>query len=113
VPVILFGALSGHLIDLIAECGADVIGVDTTTPLDEAWTRAGGPGAVAVQGNLDPALLLGPRERLFAGADAVLAEAGGRGGHIFNLGHGVPKEAEPDLAKALVEHVHERTAAPR
>lgn len=109
VPVILFGTETAHLSDLIAACGADVIGVDTTTDLTTAWERCGGPSRIAVQGNLDPCLLLGPRERLLRGADAVLAAVGGRPGHIFNLGHGVIKETDPLQAKALVEHVHARS----
>ena len=109
IPVILFGTETGHLSDLIAGCGADVIGVDTTTDLSANWDRCGGPGRIAVQGNLDPCLLLGPRERLLAGADSVLKAAAGRPGHIFNLGHGVIKETNPEQAKALVEHVHART----
>ena len=110
VPVILFGTETGHLSDLIAACGADVIGVDTTTELSAAWERCGGATRIAVQGNLDPCLLLGPRARLLTAADAVLAAAGGRPGHIFNLGHGVLKETDPEQAKALVAHVHARTA---
>ncbi len=109
VPVIVFGTDTGHLVDLIAATGCDVVGVDAITDLDAAWTTAGGPTRVAVQGNLDPCLLLGPRERLLAGADAVLAAAAGRPGHIFNLGHGVMKETDPEQAIALVKHVHERT----
>jgi uroporphyrinogen decarboxylase len=109
IPVILFGTGTGHLLDLIAGCGADVIGVDATTELAPAWSGCGGPQAIAVQGNLDPALLLAPRARLLAGADAVLAAAAGRPGHIFNLGHGVLKETDPEQARALVEHVHART----
>ncbi len=110
VPVILFGTETGHLSDLIAACGADVIGVDTTTDLAASWERCGGETRIAVQGNLDPSLLLGPRDRLLRAADAVLAAAAGRPGHIFNLGHGVLKETDPEQAKALVAHVHERTA---
>jgi uroporphyrinogen decarboxylase len=109
IPVILFGTETGHLSDLVAGCGADVIGVDTTTDLSANWERCGGPGRIAVQGNLDPCLLLGPRDRLLAGADAVLKAVAGRPGHIFNLGHGVIKETNPEQAKALVEHVHART----
>ncbi|MBA3847818.1 MAG: uroporphyrinogen decarboxylase, partial [Planctomycetes bacterium] len=109
VPVIVFGTDTGHLIHQLAATGCDVVGVDANTDLDAAWTIAGGPGRVAVQGNLDPCLLLGPRERLLAGADAVIAAAAGRPGHIFNLGHGVMKETDPEQAVALVRHVHERT----
>jgi uroporphyrinogen decarboxylase len=110
IPVILFGTDTGHLVDLIAACGADVIGIDSVTELAPAWERCGGPGRIAVQGNLDPCLLLAPRQRLLARADAVLAEVAGRPGHIFNLGHGVIKETDPEQAKALVAHVHARSS---
>lgn len=106
VPVILFGTSTGHLLDLLTACGPDVIGLDATVDLDAAWQRLGGPGRIAVQGNLDPALLLAPRERLARAAQAVLAQAAGRPGHIFNLGHGVLKETDPEQARALVELVH-------
>jgi uroporphyrinogen decarboxylase len=112
VPVIAFGAGTGHLLDLIAGCGADVVGVDTHADIAGAFALRGAGGApVAVQGNLDPCLLLAPREGLLAGADRVLAAAAGRAGHIFNLGHGVLKETDPEQARALVAHVHERSAA--
>ncbi len=113
IPVILFGTSTGHLVDLIAACGADVIGIDTTTDLVEAWARTGGPERIAVQGNLDPGLLLADRDRVLAGADVVLGAAAGRPGHIFNLGHGVLKESDPELAKALVDHVHAASARRR
>ncbi len=106
VPLILFGTGTSHLIDLIAAAGADVIGVDSTTDLGDAWTRCGGRGRIAIQGNLDPALLLGPRDRLLAQAGDVLARTNGQAGHIFNLGHGIIKETEPESVKALVEFVH-------
>ena len=101
-----------HLRTLVAGItpGVPVILFGTTTDLSATWERCGGPARIAVQGNLDPCLLLGPRERLLRAADAVLATAGGRPGHIFNLGHGVLKETDPEQAKALVAHVHARTA---
>jgi uroporphyrinogen decarboxylase len=105
VPVILFGTRTAHLLDLQAGTGADVIGLDHCIELADGWRRCGGPGQVAVQGNLDPALLLGPRERLLAQAALVL-DAAGDSGHIFNLGHGVLKETDPEQARALVEFVH-------
>jgi uroporphyrinogen decarboxylase len=117
VPVIAFGAGAAHLSDLFAECGPDVVGVDSVGDLGAAFALRSPDGRpVAVQGNLDPCLLLGTRARLLAGADGVLAAAGGRPGHIFNLGHGVLKESDPEQARALVAHVHEssaRRAAPR
>ncbi len=111
IPVIVFGTDTGHLIDLIAATGADVVGVDTVTDLGQAWERAGGHTRIAVQGNLDPTLLLADVPRLESGASAVLAAAAGRPGHIFNLGHGVLKETDPDMAKRLVDFVHERSTA--
>lgn len=111
VPVIVFGTGSGHLLDLIAATGADVVGLDTTTDLAAGWQVAGGQQRVAVQGNLDPTLLLADVPRLEAGVAAVLAAANGRPGHIFNLGHGVLKETDPDMAKRLVDCVHQRSAS--
>jgi uroporphyrinogen decarboxylase len=107
VPVIHFGTGTGHLLALQREAGGDVIGVDWRTPLDEGWRLAG--EGVAVQGNLDPTLLLGPRERLLARVDDVLRRAGGRAGHIFNLGHGILPNTSPDNVKAVVDHVHAST----
>ena len=74
-------------------------------PLDEAWTVVGHDRAV--QGNLDPALLLGPEDRLFAAADDILRRAGGRAGHVFNLGHGVLPGTSLEQVQALAKHVHE------
>lgn len=105
VPVILFGTRTSHLLDLQAATGADVIGLDHLIDLADGWRRCGGPGQVAIQGNLDPSLLLGSRDRLLSQAKLVL-DGAGHLGHIFNLGHGVHKETDPDLAKALVEFVH-------
>jgi uroporphyrinogen decarboxylase len=110
VPVIHFGTGTYHLLALQREAGGDVIGLDWRTPLDEGWRRVG--DGVAVQGNLDPTALFAPREVLLAKADDVLARAGGRPGHIFNLGHGVLPGAAVENVQALVEHVHARTAKP-
>jgi len=106
--LIYFATGSNHLLESIAQLNCDVVGLDSTTALDEAWQRLGGPERVSVQGNLDPALLLAPRERLLAGADRVLAAADGRPGHIFNLGHGVLKETDVEAVIALIAHVHGR-----
>jgi uroporphyrinogen decarboxylase len=108
VPVIHFGTNTGHLLEALREGGGDVIGLDWRTPLDEGWRRL--PGA-AVQGNLDPTLLFAPRERLLAGVDDVLARAGGRPGHIFNLGHGILPTTPVENVKAVVDYVHEKTRA--
>jgi uroporphyrinogen decarboxylase len=109
VPVIHFGTGTGHLLALQREAGGDVIGVDWRTPLDEGWERVG--AGVALQGNLDPTLLLGPQDRLLARVDDILARARGRRGHIFNLGHGVLPATPVENAKAIVEHVHACTAS--
>jgi uroporphyrinogen decarboxylase len=108
VPVIHFGTGTSHLLGLQREAGGDVIGIDWRIGLDEGWRAAGGD--VAVQGNLEPAALLAPRERLLARVDDVLARAGGRTGHIFNLGHGILPATPVENVKAVVEHVHARTA---
>jgi uroporphyrinogen decarboxylase len=107
VPVIHFGTDTASLLELQRDAGGTVIGVDWRTPLDAAWQRLG--DGVAVQGNLDPLLLMAPREVLARRVDDVLARAGGRNGHIFNLGHGILPETPPDAVKYVVEHVHERT----
>ena len=93
----------------MAEIGGDVIGLDWRVALDEGWQRVGHDRGV--QGNLDPALLLGPFDRAREAALAVLDRAGGRPGHIFNLGHGVLPETDPADLRRLVELVHERTAS--
>jgi uroporphyrinogen decarboxylase len=108
VPKIHFGTGTGHLLAIQREAGGTVIGVDWRTPLDEGWRLAGDD--VAVQGNLDPTLLFGPRERLLARVDDVLLRAGGRPGHVFNLGHGILPGTPPDAVKAVVDHVHEASA---
>jgi uroporphyrinogen decarboxylase len=107
-PLIHFGTGTFHLLALQREAGGDVIGVDWRVGIDEGW-RAAGEG-VAVQGNLEPAALLGSRERLLARVDAVLARAGGRAGHISNLGHGILPATPVENVKAVVDHVHARTA---
>jgi len=108
VPVIHFGTGTAHLLALQREAGGDVIGLDWRLGLDDGW-RAVGDG-VAVQGNLDPAALLGPRERLLSRVDDVLARAAGRPGHVFNLGHGILPATPVENVRAVVEHVHARTA---
>lgn len=104
VPVIHFGLSSGSLLEEIRDAGGTVIGVDWRTPLGEAWRRVGYDRAV--QGNMDPLLLCAPREVAERRARAVLAQAAGRPGHIFNLGHGIIPETPPDTVKAIVDLVH-------
>ncbi len=108
VPIVSFALGGGHLLELLAAAGPDVVGVDWRTPLAQARARLG--DGVALQGNLDPATCLADWPIARAAADAVLADAPERG-HVFNLGHGVFPETDPGILTAVVEHVHERTAA--
>lgn len=104
VPVIHFGTGTYHLLEAQREAGGTVIGLDWRTPLAEGWKRVGADHAV--QGNLDPTVLLGPREIALKHAERVLDQAGGRPGHIFNLGHGILPETPMDNVQALIEFVH-------
>jgi uroporphyrinogen decarboxylase len=106
-PVIHFGTGTSGLLPLMREAGGDVIGVDWRVDLDAAWRAVGHD--VAVQGNLDPAVLLAPIPVIRERAQAVLARAAGRAGHIFNLGHGVLPDTPVEHVKALVDFVHDAT----
>ena len=108
VPTIHFGTGTATLLRAMADVGGDVIGLDWRIPLDRGWSEVGAERGV--QGNLDPAVLLGPWERVDAAATDVLRRAGGRAGHVFNLGHGVLPATDPADLRRLVELVHERTA---
>ncbi|MGZ4386536.1 MAG: uroporphyrinogen decarboxylase [Gaiellaceae bacterium] len=108
VPTIHFATGAGHLLGLIAEAGGDVIGLDWRVPLERGWQEVGPQRGV--QGNLDPALLLGPWERVERETLAILEAAGGRPGHVFNLGHGVLPATDPTVLGRLVQLVRERTA---
>ncbi len=107
-PTIHFGTGTATLLSRMAAAGGDVIGLDWRIPLDRGWDEVGRDRGV--QGNLDPTLLLGPWERVEAAADDVLRRAGGRPGHIFNLGHGVLPQVDPAVLTRLREHVHARSA---
>jgi uroporphyrinogen decarboxylase len=107
VPLIHFGTGTASFLEDFAAAGGDVIGVDWRIPLDDAWNRIG--GHQGIQGNLDPAVLLAPRTELERQARDVLKRAGGRSGHIFNLGHGVLPETDLGAVRALVELVHSVT----
>jgi uroporphyrinogen decarboxylase len=109
VPLVHFGVGTTAILPDMAEAGGHVIGVDWRLPLDEAWNVIGPERAI--QGNLDPTALLGPVERLFAGADDILRRAGSRPGHIFNLGHGVLPSTPLEHVQALARHVHGSRAA--
>ncbi|HET6684076.1 MAG TPA: uroporphyrinogen decarboxylase [Gaiella sp.] len=108
VPTIHFATGAAHLLEQLVAAGGDALGLDWRVPLDEAWARV---PEVAVQGNLDPAALLAPWEVVEREAVDVLARAGGRPGHVFNLGHGVLPETEPDALTRLAHFVRERTEA--
>ena len=101
-PVIYFTLNGGHLLNLLDDSGADVIGVDWRTPLDEARKKLG--SRVALQGNLDPRALYATPEKIGEFARDVLDRASG--GHVFNLGHGILPDTPVESAQALVEHVH-------
>jgi uroporphyrinogen decarboxylase len=104
VPLVHFGVGTAAILSDLADAGGDVIGVDWRLPLDEAWSIVGMDRAI--QGNLDPTLLLGPRQRLLTAADDVLRRAGGRPGHIFNLGHGILPNTPLELVQELAKQVH-------
>ena len=108
VPTIHFGTGTSAILELMAGAGGDVIGVDHRVSLADAWRRVGDDRGI--QGNLDAARLVAGWEPTDAGARAVLAEAGGRVGHIFNLGHGVLPQTDTGLLRRLVDLVHEETA---
>lgn len=107
-PVIYFANGGAHLLSLARDVGADVYGVDWTLPLSSAVERLGA-GAV-VQGNLDPAALYAQRGELGAAIDEVLEEGRSAAAHIFNLGHGIHRDTDPDQVAFLVDRVHERSA---
>ena len=108
VPVIYFGTDSATLLPSMQQTGAGVIGLDWRIPLDEAWRNLGFRGAV--QGNLDPVLLFADWKELKSRAEDVLRRAGGRPGHIFNLGHGILPETPVENVKALARFVQEHSA---
>ena len=107
-PTIHFATGAPHLLDELVAAGGDALGLDWRLPLDEGWAHA--PGR-AVQGNLDPAILLAPWEVVERETLDVLARADGRAGHVFNLGHGVLPETDPDVLTRLAALVRERTEA--
>jgi uroporphyrinogen decarboxylase len=104
VPRIHFGVGTGELLAAMRAAGADVVGIDWRTPLDEAARRIG-PGAV-VQGNLDPALLGADWPVVERAVHRVVADGRAAAGHIFNLGHGVLPHTDPDVLTRIVELIH-------
>lgn len=107
VPLINFSTGTFPYLQDVAACGGDVIGVDFRMPLGAAWQQIGYERAI--QGNIDPSLLLTPWDTLKPHIDGVLSEANGRPGHIFNLGHGIHKTTPVDNVKRLVDYVHQQT----
>ncbi len=108
VPTILFGVNTGELLDLMSSANSDVVGIDWHVDLDEGRRRV---GERAVQGNLDPARCLGGEALALEATRDVLARAGSEAGHIFNLGHGVLPETDPDVLRAVVQLVHDEGKA--
>jgi uroporphyrinogen decarboxylase len=106
VPRIHFGVGTAELLPAMREAGADVVGVDWRLPLDEAARRLSVDGPVVLQGNLDPALLLADFSVVEAEVRRIHAEGTAAAGHIFNLGHGVLPETDPDVLTRVVELVH-------
>jgi uroporphyrinogen decarboxylase len=107
-PVIHFGTGTAALLELMREAGGDVIGLDWRVPLDEGWKRLGQD--IGVMGNLDPVALFANQDYLRSQARKILEQAGGRPGHIFNLGHGILPETPVENVIALVEAVHEMSS---
>ena len=108
VPMIHFGVGTGELLGQFVEAGADVLGVDWRVPLGEAARR--GRGAKALQGNLDPATCLGPWDVVADAARRIMRERPTHVGHIFNLGHGVLPETDPDILSRIVDLVHSESS---
>jgi uroporphyrinogen decarboxylase len=108
VPTIYFGTGNTALLESMASAGSDLMSIDWRVRLDEAWQRIGFDRGV--QGNLDPVYPLAGWDVTLGGARDVLARASGRVGHVFNLGHGVMPETDPDILKRLVDTVHAETA---
>ena len=108
VPTIHFGTGTLHLLSDMAAVGGDVIGLDWRVPIERGWEIVGPDRGV--QGNLDPALLLGAWERAETATLAIIEAVAGRHGHVFNLGHGVLPDTDPAVLGRLVELVHEKTS---
>jgi uroporphyrinogen decarboxylase len=108
VPRVHFGVVTGELLALMGRAGADVVGVDFRVPLDEAAARVGPDRAL--QGNLDPAVLFAPWEAVATRTREVLAAGRAAPGHVFNLGHGVIPETDPDVLTRVVDLVHTESA---
>ena len=110
VPSIHFGTDTSTLLELQRDGGGHVIGLDWRTDLPAAWARLG--DGVAIQGNLDPTVLFAPVAEVESQAQRILDQAGGRPGHIFNLGHGIMPHTPVDTVRRLVDFVHEKSSRP-
>ncbi|BBB24907.1 uroporphyrinogen decarboxylase [Amphritea japonica] len=108
VPLIMFTKNGGQWLEAMAEAGADALGLDWTTNIDDARARIG--DKVALQGNMDPSVLYGTPERIRAEVADILARYGSGPGHIFNLGHGIHQFVDPAQPKIFVDAVHELSA---
>jgi len=106
-PTIHFGTGNASLLEAFAAAGSDLVSVDWRVRLDDAWRRIG--YAKGIQGNLDPVRPLAGWDAARAGMREILLQAAGRPGHIFNLGHGVMPDTDPDVLKRLVDGVHAET----
>jgi uroporphyrinogen decarboxylase len=104
VPAIHFGTGTATILEALRAAGGDVIGVDWRIRIDDAWDRIGRDRAI--QGNLDPTLLLGPTARMFQHVDDILQRVGGNPGHIFNLGHGILPSTPVEHVQMLAQYVH-------
>ena len=104
VPKIHFGTGTATILDDIRDAGGDVIGADWRIAIDEAWDRIGEDHAI--QGNLDPTLLLGPTSRMFQQTEEILRRVGSRPGHVFNLGHGILPSTPVEHVQMLAQFVH-------
>jgi len=108
VPVILFTKNGGQWLEVMAEAGADALGLDWTTNIDDARRRVG--DRIALQGNMDPSVLYAPANRIRAEVADILQRFGPGNGHVFNLGHGIHQFVDPESAKVFVDAVHELSA---
>ncbi len=108
VPVIMFTKNGGQWLEVMADAGADALGLDWTTNIDDARARVG--DRVALQGNMDPSVLYAPAERIRSEVADILARFGTGNGHVFNLGHGIHQFVDPESAKVFVDAVHELSA---
>jgi uroporphyrinogen decarboxylase len=106
VPRIHFGVGTSGILKQMSKAGGEVFGVDWRIPIDDAWNTL---GPVAIQGNLDPAAVLGSWSLVEARSKEILARIGDRPGHIFNLGHGVLPETRPEQLQKLVKFIHDST----